>query len=198
MARPDRPTVLAVDDDPALRELFTHWLEAHGCIVSTAADGEEALDRLSPDVDVVLLDRRMPGPSGDEVLERVRERGYRCRVAMVTAVEPDVDVVEMGFDSYLRKPVDREDLERTVDRLLERSSYEANQREYFALAEKRAALELHHSASELDERPEYRALVERLAELEADLAADAGGFDDEDFVVAYRNIGGPEAAAVRE
>lgn len=198
MVRPDRPTVLAVDDDPALRELFAHWLEAYGCTVTTAADGEEALERLSPAVDVVLLDRRMPGPSGDEVLERVRERGYRCRVAMVTGVEPDVDVVEMGFDSYLRKPVDREELERTVDRLLERSSYEANQREYFALAEKRATLELHRSASELADSPEYQALLGRLAELEADLAADAGGFDDEDFVVAYRNIGGPETATVRE
>jgi len=55
-------------------------------------------------VDVVLLDRMMPGMSGQEVLAAIRERGLDCRVAMVTAVDADFDVIEMGFDEYLGKP----------------------------------------------------------------------------------------------
>jgi len=76
--------------------------------VRTAYSGEEALEKVDEDVDIVLLDRLLPDlPDlpGDEVLERVRERGLDCRVVMVTAVDPDFDIVELPVDEYIHKPV---------------------------------------------------------------------------------------------
>lgn len=113
----DRPTVLFVDDEPALADGHAAQLsDEHD--TRTAHDGRSALETLDADVDVVFLDRRMPGLTGEEVLEAIRENGYDCRVVMLTGVEPAADIVEMGFDEYLVKPVGADELRATVDRLL--------------------------------------------------------------------------------
>ena len=188
MTPSDTPTVLTVDDEPDLVEIFTYWLEDHGCEVMTANEGSEALDRLSDDIDVVLLDRCMPGLSGDEVLEQIRDRGYNCRVAMVTAVEPGFDVIEMGFDAYLVKPITREDIQQVVNQLLNRSVHETKQQEYFALAEKQALLESRMSSRDLEASDEYASLEARLTELETELSERIGEFTEDDFVVALRDL----------
>lgn len=182
------PTVLTVDDEQALTELYTHWLEADGCTVLAANSGSEALDHLSEDVDVVLLDRQMPGLSGDEALEAIRAAGYDCRVAMVTGVDPEFDVIEMGFDAYLVKPVTKGDVQETVSRLLDRSAREDKHQEYFALVEKQATLRSHRSPSELDESAEFAALERRITELEAELNEEMRSFNDEDYAVAFRDL----------
>lgn len=93
-------TVLIVEDEQPLADLYAAWLtETYS--IRTAYDGEQALDQLDEQVAVVLLDRRMPQLSGDDVLERIRERNYDCHVAMVSGVHPDFDIIEMGFDDYL-------------------------------------------------------------------------------------------------
>ena len=134
------PLVLVVEDDNHLADMYAEWLE-ETYAVRTAYDGDQALDALDGAVDVVLLDRLMPGLSGDTVLDTIRTRDLDCRVAMVTAVEPDFDIVEMGFDEYLVKPVYRGDLYQTIESLLTRASYVEQFREYHALANKRVTLE---------------------------------------------------------
>ena len=109
MTRDPDATVLAVDDEPDLAELYRVYLDP-AYDVRIATGGEEALDAMDETVDVVLLDRRMPDMSGHEVLDAIRGEGYDARVAMLTAVEPDVDIVEMPFDDYKTKPVTKEDL----------------------------------------------------------------------------------------
>jgi len=111
----DTPTVLFVDDEPALADGYATKFSEYDTL--SAYDGEAALEALDETVDVVVLDRRMPGTSGEEVLEAIRERDHDCRVVMLTGVEPDVDVVEMGFDEYLVKPVEESALRETVERL---------------------------------------------------------------------------------
>ena len=192
MTQQDSPTVLTVDDERDLADIYTHWLEAHGCHVKTAYQGAAALDLLSEDVDIVLLDRRMPGLSGDEVLQKIRDQGWDCRVAMITAVDPDFDVVEMGFDSYLVKPITREQLESMIDQLAGRSNWETKQQEYLALVEKQVALESHKSTTELEASQEYQNLQTQVAELESELDDDLDTFDDEDFAVAYRDLASGE------
>ena len=118
------PLVLVVEDEPDLADLYATWL-SESYRVRTAYGGHEAIEKLGSEVDVMLLDRRMPDLPGDEVLEVVRDRGLDCRVAMVTAVEPDFDIVAMGFDDYLVKPVSREDLQETVSNLVVRNEYDA-------------------------------------------------------------------------
>jgi len=157
-----QPVVLIVEDESDLADLYSAWLGDH-CAVRTAYDGDEAVDALDDTIDVVLLDRRMPGLSGDEVLDAITERGIDCKVAMVTAVEPDFDIVEMGFDDYLVKPVSREDLVETVERLRLRSEYDDRIQQFFALASKKALLDAEKTEPELRASEEYARLVDRLA-----------------------------------
>ncbi|WP_144797874.1 response regulator [Halorubrum depositum] len=150
-------TVLAVDDEPDLAELYRVYLDS-AYDVRIATGGEAAMAEMDDSVDVVLLDRRMPDMSGHEVLSAMREAGYDARVAMLTAVEPDVDIVDMPFDDYKTKPVTKEDLLTLVEVLLHRAEYDEHSQEFFALASKKAALE----AAGTTGTDEYEELVERM------------------------------------
>lgn len=168
MDRPTVPTVVVVEDERPLADVYARWL-ADTYDVRTAYGGEEALELIDEAVDVVLLDRRMPDLSGYEVLEWIREKELGCRVAMVTAVDPEVDVVEMEFDEYLTKPVDGQELRDTVARLVELNSYEDLVQEYFSIASKLATLQANVPASELDASDEYRALERRFARVKGEV-----------------------------
>ncbi|GGM72616.1 DNA-binding response OmpR family regulator [Halarchaeum rubridurum] len=181
------PTVLAVDDDQDLADTYAIWLR-DDYDVRTAYDGESALETIDDAVDVVLLDRRMPDMSGGEVLDRIREAGYDVRVSMLTAVEPDVDIVDMGFDEYLVKPVTREDVVDVVERLLARADYDDDVQEYFAVSEKVATLEAELSPEERSESDEYQRLADRKTELED--VVDEELMEMQDFEDAFREIEG--------
>ncbi|MFC6872364.1 response regulator transcription factor [Halobellus marinus] len=191
----DLPLVLVVEDEPDLADLYATWLRSE-YRVRVAYGGREALEKLDDEVEVVLLDRRMPDLSGDEALKEIRERGFDCRVAMVTAVEPDFDIVEMGFDDYLVKPVSRESLTETVEGLRLRESYDEGMQELFSLASKKAILEAEKDAVALENNEEYQQLSARVEELREQLDRTVGEFDDEEDVAAmYRDIGDDFEAA---
>jgi DNA-binding response OmpR family regulator len=141
---------------------------------------------MDEDVDAVLLDRRMPGMSGDEVLEHIREEGYDCRVAMVTAIDPDFDILDMGFDEYVVKPVSRDDLYDTVEQLLTYSTYDDTFQEYFSLVSKRAAIQTSKSPSTLEANEEYQQLNDRIDELEADLDEAVMDLEEGEFGALFR------------
>ena len=188
MSDSDEPVVLIVEDEPDVAETYRLWLE-DDYDVRMARNGDEGLEQLDADVDVVLLDRMMPGLSGDEVLEHIREDDLECRVAMVTAVEPDFDILEMGFDAYLSKPIKSDQLEETVQNLLERSEYDSLLQEYYSLVEKQATLEATKSRAELAESDEYDRLKSEIASLRDDLSETLGGIeDDEDFIATIREL----------
>jgi len=184
----DSPVVLIVEDEPDVAETYRRWLEG-AYAVRLAADGPAALDVIDETVDVVLLDRMMPGMSGQEVLAAIRERGLDCRVAMVTAVDADFDVIEMGFDEYLGKPPDRDELEAMVERLSERAALEDDMQEYYSLVARRSALQTAKTEAELAESEEYTDLVDRIEAAEVTVDEDLGDMaDDTDFVGAVREI----------
>jgi DNA-binding NtrC family response regulator len=185
----DEPTVLAVDDDEGLLGTYELWLD-DDYDLRTATSGEAALAVLDEgvDVDVVLLDRLMPGLSGRETLAGIRERGLDVQVAMVTAVEPDTDVTDVPFDAYVTKALDRETVRETVETLLERRAYDDRLRECFALSERVATLETAVPAAELEDDPEYQELLERLAAVEDDLDRMAAEMDDAGFVAAMSGL----------
>ena len=188
MSGTDDPVVLVVEDEPDVGETYELWL-AGDYEVRHAASGPAALETLDEDVDVVLLDRMMPGMSGNEVLAELRERGHDARVAMVTAVDPDFDIVEMGFDDYVTKPPTREALVETITDLLERSERADRVREYQSLLSKRTLLETEKSEAELAESDAYARLEERIEALERDIEADEDRFlDDSEFVGALRDF----------
>lgn len=101
--------LLIVDDEAHLRETMRLALESDGYQIETAADGREGLSRFGTggDWDLVLLDQRMPGLEGLEVLRILRERDPEARVLMVTAygtIELAVDAMRAGAIDFLRKP----------------------------------------------------------------------------------------------
>jgi DNA-binding NtrC family response regulator len=193
MATEQAPTVLAVDDDEKLLETYRMWLDADYDL-RLAAGGEEALDLLDEEVRVVLLDRLMPGMSGDEVLERIRESGHGCRVAMITAVEPDFDVAEMPFDAYVPKALDRETVVRTVERLVARAEYDEVVREHYAVAEKLATIESQKPDAELAKNEAYQDLLDRFAELDERLTDEADELDRDDIVGSIDALSEADAA----
>ncbi len=162
------PTVLIVDDDPRLLNMHAGWLE-DDYTVERAYDGEEAFRKLDESVDVVLLDRRMPGVSGEKVLERIRQWGIDCRVVMLSAVDPDFDIVDMGFDGYIVKPGFRDEIRDVITDVLAREVHERPVQEYLTLSAKEALLRAEKTGTELRENQSYVRLVERLEQLEAEL-----------------------------
>jgi DNA-binding response OmpR family regulator len=180
-------TILVVDDEPDLADLYAAWL-GEQYETRVAYGGEAALDLFDEAVDVALIDRLMPEMSGDEVLERIRETGHDCQVAMVTAVEPDFDIIEMGFDDYLVKPILREELADSVENLLSRRDYDTQLQELYALVSKRAALVTQKSEEELAGSAEYRELESHIENLQADLDRTAAELEPDDFEVAFRRL----------
>ena len=183
------PRVLLVEDEPDIAELYVGFL-AERYDVTVADTVAEAIAVVAESFDAVLLDRRLPDGSGDEVLDHIRTNGYDCRVAMVTAVEPDFDILEMGFDLYLTKPISRSDLLDALDSLLTRNEYDDLLQEAAALASKRAILETKKSTARLEDNDGYAALVDRLEELDADLDALEEPLSTDDYRVLFRDIGG--------
>jgi len=145
----DEPVVLVVEDEPDVAETYKLWLAAD-YDVRLAESGDAALGMIDETVDIVLLDRMMPGMSGTEVLAKIRDRGYDCRVAMVSAVDPDFDIIEMGFDDYVTKPPTRDGLLETVEELGERGQRAERVQEYRSLLAKQAALETQKTEDELE------------------------------------------------
>ncbi|MFB6312298.1 MAG: response regulator [Salinirussus sp.] len=197
MTSGESATVLVVDDEPDVADAYAAQLEAK-YDVETAYSGQEALDNITAAVDVVLLDRRMPGISGDEVLEKIRERDLKCRVAMVTAVDPDFDIIEMGFDDYVIKPVSRDDLYATIDRLLTTADYESQIQEFYSMSAKKATLAANKPQAELARSEEFAELEDRIDELRDGLAETVANFDDDDFEAVFRDFGGQTAGTVEE
>ena len=195
MSNAERATVLIVDDERDVADAYAAQLEDRYDVI-TAYSGEDALETLGPGVDVVLLDRRMPDVSGDEVLETIREGHLDARVAMVTAVDPDFDIIEMPFDDYVVKPVVRSDLRETIDRMLKCAAYEKHVREFFALTSKYAALKASKPEPELETNEEFEELEAEIDRRRRSLDEAVAAFDDRDFDAVFRDLSNDRQAAI--
>lgn len=149
-------TILVVDDEPGLAALYEAWLQ-ESYAVRTANGGKAALELIDREVDVVLLDRQMPGLSGGEVLTELRGAGYDCPVALVTAAKPTVDAMDLGYDEYLLKPVERDGVLDCVRRLDSIADFDAQARKCVRAVTTAAILTDNFAA----EAGQGRAVVER-------------------------------------
>lgn len=183
-SRTDPPTVLAVDDDEEQLALFEVWL-ADDYRVLTATDGTAALERFDRSVDVVLLDRKMPGPSGDDVLDRLRARPGHCRVVMVTGEPVDGEAISLPFDDYLEKPISRADLDAAVERACDHANYGRLLDELYTVASRIAILEAHVDDVVLDANEDYRELRARFDDLQSEFRSVTEEFSDREFWAAF-------------
>ncbi len=184
-------TILVVEDEDPLRELYRNWLQARDVDVYTAADGEKAVEQWSDELDGVLLDRRLPEMYGDDVLEKVRGQGYHTPVAMVTAVNPDLDAIEMDFDEYMTKPITEDKLIETIEVLVELSDVRTTVRDFV-----KAGVTLHRLENEqpdevLQTHAEYQQLksqYDRLRKEVESISDDLTGYEKELLATAQQKI----------
>lgn len=158
-----RMRILVIDDDEAVRRSLTRALVRDGYEVSTAGDGQTALDLLTGSRhDAVVLDVLMPAPNGLEVCRRVRERGDRTPILMLTArdlVDDRVAGLDAGADDYLVKPFALDELRARLRALLRRSGAAAELLQYADLELDVAACRARRGARPLElTRTEYALL----------------------------------------
>jgi DNA-binding response OmpR family regulator len=173
----DTASVLIVEDETDLADMYARYLDDYD--VEVAYSGQQALDVLGDGFDVVLLDRRMPVVSGNEVLGYVEDEGLNVRVAMVTAVDPDFEIIDLRIDDYLVKPVTRAEARDTVDRLLKLDEYDQRLRMLTSKKIKRNVLQVEKTGHALEESAEFQQLNEEIAELESEVEAIARELDVE-------------------
>jgi DNA-binding NtrC family response regulator len=157
-----RPVILVVDDEPGLRESFRLILEDEYEVIDVP-DGPAALDVLrSAQIDLVLLDIRLPGMDGIEVLERIKALDEGVEVVLVTAVRTvrtAVAAMKLGAFDYLTKPFEEDELLSIVRRALDRRSLE---REVVYL---RSELERRHAWDLVGQHPEMQRLSRLVAQV---------------------------------
>lgn len=119
--------ILIVEDEKHLAEALAHNLKFEGYDTTVAGDGESALERTaSEDFDLVVLDVMLPGISGFEVCDRLREVGNRVPVLFLTARNTDVDRLSglrHGGDDYMTKPFLLEEVVLRIGGILRRQQW---------------------------------------------------------------------------
>ncbi|TQQ83520.1 response regulator [Halonotius terrestris] len=186
-------TILIVEDEESLAALHAHHLQDE-YEARVAFTGGEALVELTSEIDLVLLDRRMPGMSGDELLEHIDDWESDCQVIMVTAVDPDMDIIDMPCEGYLTKPVSKEELLTAVEQAFLIDQYEDLVFEYYETRKKYATLSSEFAPSELDDE-RYHDLEARIDELEDEINETLDEFPDTELSEAFRGIHRTDAEA---
>ena len=121
--------ILVVDDEEDVVEVVSHFLEQEGYTVHKAYDGEEGLEKATPDIDLILLDIMLPGVDGYEVCRRLRTRVETETIPIIflsakIEEEDQVKGLMLGGDDYLTKPVSPQVIVAHVKAVLRRSGVE--------------------------------------------------------------------------
>ncbi|SVA19551.1 uncharacterized protein METZ01_LOCUS72405 [marine metagenome] len=115
--------ILIVDDEPDIREILRYNLEKAGFNITEAVTGDDALNKLSKDLDLAILDIMMPGKDGYEVCRKIREQGNTVPIIFLTAMDREFDEVrglEVGGDDYVKKPFSPKMLIARINAILRR------------------------------------------------------------------------------
>lgn len=169
--------VLVADSDPEITDDVAELLR-DGYVVRTAYTSEAVLSSVDDDVSVVLLDPALPDLLVDDVIDRLADGG-NWRVAALTERRPADD----RFDGHVSKPVARESLMSTVDRLCHCVAYRDTLDRYYDVAQARATLS--------SDDPQLDRLDSKLSDIEVELGEVAESIDSDDaYEAALREPAG--------
>src|SRR5258708_6226381 len=121
------PKILVIDDEADMRFAVRMLLERSGHSVIEAENGDNALAKLDEMIpDLVLLDMRLPGMDGIQILQKLREKQKDLPIIMVTGygnVELAEQALQLGADHYLSKPFHNKELIGVIQQILEKRGY---------------------------------------------------------------------------
>jgi DNA-binding NtrC family response regulator len=119
---------MVVDDEMIIRESLAAWLERDGYHLEMAASGEEALEKIAgAHFDIMLVDIKMEGMSGLELLRAVKEKDLDTAVVMITAygsISTAIEAMKHGATEYLLKPFDPEEIGLLIEKIVARQEQE--------------------------------------------------------------------------
>jgi two-component system alkaline phosphatase synthesis response regulator PhoP len=117
--------LLIVDDEEDIREILQFNLENEGFLIDTASSGEEALEKISPEHKLILLDVMMSGISGFRTAEKMRKENIQTPIIFLTAKGTENDMLtgfSVGADDYISKPFSIKEVIARVRAILRRGS----------------------------------------------------------------------------
>ena len=160
--------ILVIEDDPTVGQYVKRGLEEHRWAVDLATDGEEGERRANSEAyDLIVLDMRLPGKSGMEVLQSLRARGFQRPVLVLTAqdaVDAKVTTLRAGADDYVTKPFAFEELLARVEALARRPRSIASQTLTVSdLVIEQATREVRRSGELIELTPKEYTVLEYLA-----------------------------------
>jgi len=124
----NKKKVMIIDDDKNIRMTLKKALTKGDFKVETAKNGEKALEKLKKkEFPVILLDMKLPGKDGIEVLKEINELDYPCKVIMITgygSIDSAVETMKLGAVDYLRKPFKPEEITNLVNKVFARFDLE--------------------------------------------------------------------------
>ena len=120
-----RPRVLLVDDEAIVRDSVSEWLKNDNYDVECACNGEEAINHVkAARFDTAVVDLKMPGMDGMEVMKRLKQSAPQILVIIITAygtAESAVDAMKLGASDYLLKPFTLDKLEKAIEDVYQKS-----------------------------------------------------------------------------
>ena len=130
----EKGVILLVDDEAMIRRLLSQKLSAEGYRCEQAANAEQALEKLEEDsIELVILDIRMPGKSGVELLSEIKAKYPDTAVVMATAIDDAstaINCMKAGAYDYVTKPFNLDEVSFSVRRTLEKRRLELENRDY--------------------------------------------------------------------
>lgn len=156
--------ILIVDDEEMQRDMLRGFLDRQAHSVLSAASGREALEIFEQSaIDLVLLDLKMEGMGGDEVLARLKKKNPLVRVIMITAyasVDMAVKIMRLGADDFLEKPVDLRRLQEKIEAIADQLAVDQEAGEITAMLDEELPLQV---IGEGPAMKELLSLVRRMA-----------------------------------
>jgi DNA-binding response OmpR family regulator len=118
------PTVLVVDDSSTEREIISGCLKGSGLNIVIAESGEQALEKISTQKpDIIVLDVVLPGRSGFEICRELKAEDSTSSIPIIICSTKSTEMdkfwgLKQGADAYITKPIDQDELVKTVNKLL--------------------------------------------------------------------------------
>lgn len=172
-------TILVVDDEKSVRELLERFLKLTGYNVVTAANGREALNRLSlGEAKIVLLDLRMPEMSGMDVLRKLAEEFPKYCVIVISAdfdIQTAIEAMKLGAYDYIVKPFDVQDVKEKIHKAVARWQNQMRDRQRYKQLSDKIANQTNRMQEQFEELVKSLAREHKLLMQLAAKQGSAGG-----------------------